>query len=450
MLSLFRGTIIIKLIASLIAPVLLIGYSYLIVPILSYCTRYSFNDVISIPRMVLIYRILLSITMSVTVLLLDKLKLEEYLFKIKNQENRLKVFLALEVIMLTNLIITSTTFRNQLYHVWPIMLILSNGITALLIFGTALFMLVGFEKLTDYKLHKRVKSFRELYKNIIKDKREYLIKVHKYTHVVESFIINEKSMPEVEKLDYISVIQHNIFPFVYEEDIKKVKTYLSIQTIETAINTNQKNYGYEYRLLNPQENILEWYRNYISIEVDEENQWYIIAILMTNIQAEKDLIYQAERDGLSGLYNKKCTENKITKYLKNHADGILLLIDLDNFKAVNDKLGHDMGDYVIQDVAQKLTLLFRSDDVIGRIGGDEFLAFIKGVKLKDLNIDAKGEQICQSIRHTYSKDNINVTISSSVGICEVRCNETFNDVYQRADKALYESKNNGKNRYTVR
>ncbi|OON91822.1 MAG: hypothetical protein ATN32_02200 [Candidatus Epulonipiscium fishelsonii] len=174
-----------------------------------------------------------------------------------------------------------------------------------------------------------------------------------------------------------------------------------------------------------------------------------LSLAMQSIIAKNELSLkkQIERDGLSGLYNKVTTEKLISEHLSNGGEGILIMIDIDNFKGINDNLGHDFGDYVIKDVAYKLNSVFMQNDIIGRIGGDEFMVFIKS---KNIQIETKCTQLCNAIVTTYSERGIDISISASVGIAMTReVSSNFKDLYLNADIAMYESKKLGKNRFTI-
>ena len=115
---------------------------------------------------------------------------------------------------------------------------------------------------------------------------------------------------------------------------------------------------------------------------------------MKNIQKEKErelaFINQAQRDSLTNLYNKMVTQDLIINTLENikpNSKHALYLIDLDNFKNVNDSFGHAAGDIVLTQIADKLRQSFRETDIVGRIGGDEFLVMLKNIH--DLDVVAK-------------------------------------------------------------
>ncbi len=171
------------------------------------------------------------------------------------------------------------------------------------------------------------------------------------------------------------------------------------------------------------------------------------------VKREDDLRKKAERDSLTGLLNKATTEHLIKETLqrrrKNDSKHALMIIDIDYFKSVNDRLGHMYGDNVLTDLSMALKQIFRSDDIVGRVGGDEFFVFLKNYSSMDL-IHAKATEICNAFKNTYNGEDISVDISASIGI--VLCpehGEDFDTLYKNADTALYKTKADGKNGYTI-
>lgn len=173
---------------------------------------------------------------------------------------------------------------------------------------------------------------------------------------------------------------------------------------------------------------------------------------ITRYKEEVDMLMQkSEKDPLTGLYNKGTTESLIKEILKmrrfhdtHHA---LMIIDADNFKEINDKLGHLQGDIVLKNLAERLQALFRSDDVVGRIGGDEFFVFAKNYKSTNI-LEKKAGEICRLFHETYQINGIAVEASVSVGIALCPQDATdFETLYQCADKALYAIKARGKDNY---
>ena len=140
-------------------------------------------------------------------------------------------------------------------------------------------------------------------------------------------------------------------------------------------------------------------------------------------------------------------------HIKNHLnDGnencAFILIDLDNFKKVNDTLGHIEGDVLLMETAEKLKQLCLVNGQVGRLGGDEFVIFIKDLENKTL-LKPFAEEIINKLSKTYKLKNEQIKVTASVGIAiSDKENCTFSKLYHSADKALYNSKYNGKNTYT--
>ena len=154
-------------------------------------------------------------------------------------------------------------------------------------------------------------------------------------------------------------------------------------------------------------------------------------------------------DLLTGLYNKVSTEKKIKELLQEKCAGTMYMIDIDNFKEVNDTLGHIIGDKVIIDVAKILKDIFREVDIVGRVGGDEFMVFCPSL-VSQRSIENKARMICEALKKTYISENDSVTISTSVGVCIETKNELdFETMYINADRALYQAKHLGKSQYCI-
>lgn len=161
---------------------------------------------------------------------------------------------------------------------------------------------------------------------------------------------------------------------------------------------------------------------------------------------EKQRIYdEARRDSMTHLWNHKYTVEYIREYLgAENTVGSLLLIDVDNFKKINDTMGHLFGDQVIQSVSRILRNTFRSSDIIGRMGGDEFLVFMKGVDSEELILQ-KCNEVCRGISKIYCGEQA-YKVSASIGVS--RCPEDgcrYEELFEKADSALYFIKGSGKN-----
>lgn len=189
-----------------------------------------------------------------------------------------------------------------------------------------------------------------------------------------------------------------------------------------------------------------------------ENEKFIGKITNVDQQMteEKDLMQRAENDLLTGVLNKKTMESKVSELLKrpDNKNVIFFMVDLDNFKNVNDTLGHIYGDKAIAETAQCLNKIFPERSYIGRLGGDEFAVCVTYDAFDEQSLNAyivkKAEKICEINRRSYSNGEARVEISSSVGIAVAPdMGNDFDVLYQKADSALYLSKKSGKDCYSI-
>jgi diguanylate cyclase len=157
-------------------------------------------------------------------------------------------------------------------------------------------------------------------------------------------------------------------------------------------------------------------------------------------------------DGLTGIYNREAFDDTLADLIHRsrvtNTTYSLLMLDLDDFKQINDTFGHIIGDRVLMAFTQKCRASIRGDDYIARYGGEEFAIILPGANLK--NAIKKGRQICDVIASAKyaidshsEKDTLSITVS--IGITEFQNNDTPESVIGRADKALYKAKRSGKN-----
>lgn len=152
-------------------------------------------------------------------------------------------------------------------------------------------------------------------------------------------------------------------------------------------------------------------------------------------------------DALTGLWNREYTEAKVDEIIINGGTGSLLMIDLDNFKAINDNYGHQEGDRVLNMFADTLREYGTEDDVLCRIGGDEFVAFLTNKRRRTEVANIAADMI-NSLNNRIAQMNYDVKTSVSIGIAIAGVDGgSFAKLYNCGDKALYYVKNNGKNFY---
>ena len=161
----------------------------------------------------------------------------------------------------------------------------------------------------------------------------------------------------------------------------------------------------------------------------------------------KGLTKLAETDQLTGLFNKISTENKIKEYMETHPDSqsMFFILDIDNFKKINDTMGHAFGDEVLREIGQRIKMEFRASDIIGRAGGDEFIIFLRNIPTNEL-IRKEAQKVLNCFKDfqvgTYSKYKVTASIGCSIFPVD---GSEWESLYKAADQGLYKAKRGGKN-----
>lgn len=158
-----------------------------------------------------------------------------------------------------------------------------------------------------------------------------------------------------------------------------------------------------------------------------------------------------ETDSLTGVLNRAETERQINEYIQNNGDSqaALFMVDTDDFKMINDNYGHIVGDMVLTAMADGMKAIMRKHDIVGRIGGDEFMVFMKDISCADDAVK-KAKELTEMFDHLFEDEKNSVSVSSSIGIAVFPGNgETFKNLYSNADRALYQVKKLGKNSYML-
>lgn len=199
-----------------------------------------------------------------------------------------------------------------------------------------------------------------------------------------------------------------------------------------------------------------WCRIRATAIYDEDGNMMKIVGVIVNIDKEKraedELKIRAEQDSLTLLLNKHTARFQCDTYFKNASPDehcALLFLDLDNFKDINDHFGHMFGDQILVKVAREIKKLFRSDDIVARMGGDEFMILMKNINNLEL-VEKRCEQILASFDSILSKSEFDFSVGASIGVAYApSANANFLKLYMQADEASYEAKRNGRHQFII-
>lgn len=251
-----------------------------------------------------------------------------------------------------------------------------------------------------------------------------------------------KGQTELKKLS----VPNNTEDAVYELADKRDYGYLK----ENIFNEKVENISVRMKL--PGNKNYEWHRIFRNFEHDEKGNLKRIFGTITNIEDEKhhekELKEKIEIDPVLHVYNRNAGVERINEYIKSNPesrDYALFVIDIDDFKNINDTYGHLYGDTVIAMVAEMLNKATDDDTIVGRYGGDEFFVFLKSSRIAE-NADRVVDNVCKI---NISDDK---RITCSVGVADGRIFEEVPDykaLFSKADKALYSTKKNGKAHWEI-
>ncbi len=179
---------------------------------------------------------------------------------------------------------------------------------------------------------------------------------------------------------------------------------------------------------------------------------FLVIVLVMNLtkstRANKELINKAQTDLLTDLLNKKATEEKIKEYLVEEGKdktSMMFILDIDNFKNINDTMGHAFGDEVIATLGKQLRAEFRVNDIVGRTGGDEFTIFLKDLKDDNL-LKSEANRVLGIFKNFKVGEYTKYFATASIGVSIYPQDaDSFEGLYKAADQALYKAKNRGKN-----
>lgn len=238
---------------------------------------------------------------------------------------------------------------------------------------------------------------------------------------------------------------------VYEEDRDTYNAFVNRERLLAEFHKGILSSSLEFRVTESDKK-LKWAKISIQLVQESESKDVIASMFFQDINEQKNkeltIIAQAEQDSLTKVLNREAFLGRTEELLKHSKEGTkhaIMMMDIDKFKLINDTLGHVAGDNVLTDLTQKLKTTMRGNDLLGRLGGDEFI-----VCLIDIPDDSVTEKRAKQMVELLRRDLDNgIKVSVSIGISVFpRDGSTIAELYEKADIALYRTKAAGKDSYT--
>ncbi len=251
-----------------------------------------------------------------------------------------------------------------------------------------------------------------------------------------------------EPNNFLSFMVEQFSKYLSEEDLSKIQSYFTPDGWRSMLEKGESCQRFYYRrMINRHFRWVELVFHLFREDITR-NVYALIYLKDIHNQKEQEILQEeaATQDPLTKVLNRSAFEQKVSDYVSGHTGstcGALILLDVDDFKNINDQKGHLVGDKALQRFTEVLRSTFRETDLIGRLGGDEFLVFVKGVQCRE-DLDVRIRQLLRNLR-----EDEDIPMSSSVGITFVfKDGFHYKDCLRQADTALYETKKRGKNGFT--
>lgn len=249
-----------------------------------------------------------------------------------------------------------------------------------------------------------------------------------------------------QRESFSQIVECGILQNTLPENREEYRSYLDIENMKKQY--QEGNYTRKYCFQSMQDYTLCWMELTVHVfqEGDTGNMYALLYLKNIDSAKKRELEQEmaAMRDPLTNVFNRRSFEQEVNSFMLGEKDafGAMLLVDMDDFKKINDTYGHLKGDEVLQKLTDVLMSTFRRKDVIGRLGGDEFVVFVKGVKKREV-LDRRMEQFYEALQML---EDCSITCSAGIAIAEQK-GFSYQETLRQADEALYHSKQNGKNRY---
>lgn len=237
----------------------------------------------------------------------------------------------------------------------------------------------------------------------------------------------------------------------------KVLSADALLMVRTALNrvaAGKKRLSIEVQMRFPSDDVPAWYKLALYDYVEPDSGKRMVLGYVNNIekivQTRQELEWQASVDPLTGILNARVGLRRILSQLDMAAPGAycaLILIDIDNFKMVNDTYGHMMGDQILVAFAALLRMVFRENDVVYRLGGDEFGVFVNKLTKPQSQLTSMIERFSAKLDEEREHSIMPTMSVGAYAACQFH---SFDDYYAKGDEALYSAKHEGRNTFCVK
>ena len=268
-----------------------------------------------------------------------------------------------------------------------------------------------------------------------------------YMHLGKQGMIRTNS--SYMSMSYDEVIRDVILNTVVDESQKEVERFFNLEKLLDDYNNGRIFSETEFLRRSDLQSSPRWLHAAYQIketpELNEVHAFFLIFDINTYRKTNDAMIALIERDTLTGLYNRRTAGDLIKKFLVEKDFFAFIILDLDNFKQINDRFGHDCGDTVIKDAAMKMNDYFGDKGIIARLGGDEFLVVLSDISPYEVEERLKNFSHMQK---SIEYQNQRVTYTMSIGYSLFpEQSKNYRELYQNADMALYAVKMSGRNAY---
>jgi diguanylate cyclase (GGDEF)-like protein/PAS domain S-box-containing protein len=272
--------------------------------------------------------------------------------------------------------------------------------------------------------------------------------------VTYKFTQDDPNLVMDKPINWYDELNDVIFNKINKEDHRRLLNYFNLKKIIFDYRHEQTNRTIDFKIYQDNGHFV-WARGRINVIENLEKKELLCYAYITNIEKEKKkefyLLKQSEQDFLTKLYNRRSAKRKVDEFIAKETKTIhgFYMLDLDRFKEINDNFGHNFGDEVLKDFAMILKSMFSEEDIICRLGGDEFIVLQKYAYSRN-KIEAKLSSICQAIEERFVFDGIKEPMTVTIGALIVPYDgRTFDELYVKADELLYQGKSEGGNRYVL-